>query len=141
MLIEYLHRKFTSKLNVAVSYFNKLFTYFNQTTADHFFSYVHNMQNPVEIRNIPMTQLKKDMILMGLASSQRFLLDIKDAYANKDEEWVPASQLYRMYRNWCEESREKALSSTAFGRTIADMITKKKSSTVQYDLTSIKFEF
>jgi hypothetical protein len=122
-------------------YFNKLFSFFNQTTADHFFSYVHNMKNPVEIRDIPMTQLKKDMILMGLPSSQRFLLDIKDSYLEKEEEWVPASQLYKMYKYWCEESKEKILSNTAFGRTIAGMIEKKKKSCVVYDLASIKFEF
>lgn len=126
------------------AYFNKLSALMTQDAADHFFSYVYHMEDVVEVRNIPMTQMKMDLILAGAPSSQRFLINLKDQREMEEvmsDEWVDASDLFARYKFWCEVSKERPMTQTAFGRTITTVIDKKKNSRIMYNLSSIKFDY
>jgi hypothetical protein len=122
-------------------YFNNLNKLFNQENANHFFSYICYYDKSVEVREIPMTNLKREMIINGLASPCRFLLDIKNGdYTNllfEDDGLVKASNFYDIYVHWCETNREKVLTIRRFGLSIKDYIKKKKSSSIVYDVKSI----
>lgn len=58
-------------------YFSQLADTFTQETANHFLSWVCYRENTPEIRNIPMTRLKREMIIMGFQTPTRFLLEIQ----------------------------------------------------------------
>ena len=142
------------------AYFNKLKATFTQETADMFFTYIANQtENIVEIRNIPSTPLKTEMIIAGLPSPCRFLLDIKEEFdirndpENKENEGehhfnalfnavndgclISGAIFYFHYREWCGRFGERIVSNTTFGREIKYYITKKKSSCVKYDISTI----
>ena len=140
-------------------YFNKLYETFNQTTADHFYSYICHLENTVEIRNIPTTDLKKDIIIMGLQSPLKFLLELHEyiqddissnsefdgdviIYMNvrMDKTKTKATDLYKCYVNWCAEQNEKVLSNAKFGREIKKYVVKRKMSCYVYDLTTINIK-
>jgi hypothetical protein len=122
-------------------YFNKLNKLFNQENANHFFSYICYYDKSVEVRDIPMTNLKREMIINGLASPCRFLLDIKNGdYTSplfEDDGLVKASTFYDIYVHWCETNREKVLTIRRFGLSIKDYIEKKRSNGIVYDVKSI----
>lgn len=143
-------------------YFNELYKTFNEETANVFFSYIYDLENPVDVRNIPETQIKKDMKINCLSSPKRFLHsvkefidDMKDLKIDSDsdefyelESWkrlicyddyvVKAGILYNSYKLYCEEENEKPLSNTRFGREIKDNIEKeRKMNGICYDLKSI----
>jgi hypothetical protein len=108
-------------------YFKELVnSHFNETAADHFFSYIYHMEDAVEVRNIPMTQLKRDMIIAGLSPSQRFLIHLQETAADAEIEWISASELYERFKAWCDADREKPCSQTRFGREIANHIQKRR---------------
>jgi hypothetical protein len=148
-------------------YFNQLKNTFTEETADHFFSYISYFSDNVEIRNIPATQLKKDMMIMGLQSPIRFLMDLKEKNDNEDkddqdplsstteaelprseerkdeeddeeENDVLATTLYSMYKDWCSSCNEKVVSSTKFGREIKNFIQKRRTNSgFRYIIESI----
>ena len=61
------------------AYFRELADTFNQDTANHFYTYVSYLQTDiVEIRNVPITNLKKEMIISGFQSPRRFLLKLQE---------------------------------------------------------------
>jgi hypothetical protein len=142
-------------------YFEAIGNCFNEENADIFFSYIHGFENPVDdIRDIPETQLKKDMKLSCMPSSKKFIhivKDLIDEFGGLDEKeldeidlsnWklsiveakdcVKGADFYTYYKKFCEEEGEKAVSNTKFGREISTVITKRKSNGfVIYDLTTI----
>lgn len=74
-------------------YFENLAATFNQETADHFYSYIcHAMfvggdvSRVADVRAIPMTTLKKDMIFQGLQSPVRFMMYLKKKVFDAAEE-------------------------------------------------------
>ncbi len=60
------------------NYFNNLSECFTPEVANHFYSYISYYDNNVEIRNIPMTPIKREMIIAGLQPSLRFLIYLND---------------------------------------------------------------
>jgi hypothetical protein len=137
-------------------YFNDLSSTFTQKTGDHFLSYISYLEDIVEIRDIPLTQLKKEIIVMGLPSPTRFLLDLKEANSTSVEEeggelgmygftltkpWVKASILYDVYKEWCSINNERVVSSTKFGKEVKDYIPKTRKATgMAYDIDNISIE-
>lgn len=134
-------------------YFNDLANCFNQESANHFLSYISYLDDVVEIRNIPLTKIKRDMMVMGLQSPVRFMLDLKD-YMDTDVDddgedsfnfcgvdlsktATRSSALYRCYKEWCAVNNEKVLSCTKFGKEVNDFVVKKRSDGIKIDLRSI----
>lgn len=126
---------------------------FNQDTANHFFSYCYYLDKYMDVRDlrdIPMTSLKKDMMLNTLSSPRKFLHEIKtiresDEYEDdfswrgilKRSETVKASLFYEYYKRYCECDGEKILTRHKFGRDIKSYITKKRSNGFVYMLDTI----
>ena len=137
-------------------YFNEVVSKLTQEVADHFFTYVCKYDNNgTDIRNIPMTPLKRSMLINSISSPARFLMYIKDLTDNKENDfddwdysihvsetgaWIKACDFYSMYKRWAESANEKKFSSTSFGRALVGLIDKKKSGVVQYDILSINVE-
>lgn len=140
-------------------YFNKLVDSFDQETANHWFSHVFYMKDAVELRNIPETNIKKEMKLNSLPSTQRFLQSIKEirhenivngTFGDENEltGWryrackansVGGTELYNIYKNYCSEDNERAQSMTQFGRDVCNMITRRRTKAMMvYDLDTIK---
>ena len=136
------------------NYFNKLGTSLTQESADHFFSYVSYFDGVDDIRDdIPMTNLKKSMMINSLSSPKQFLYRVKEVLDLKevdedDESWIvdlwndekllKAHSLYCYYSRFCSAENEKVFSLTKFGREIGSMIEKKRSNGILYDLNTIK---
>jgi hypothetical protein len=135
-------------------YFNELAATFNQEAADHFFSYIYHMEDVVDVRNIPETNIKKEIKLNCLPSPQRFLYRIKElreAALDEDAEeymgWkqaviendeMTATDLYKNYKAYCQEENEREMSQTKFGRCIKSTISCTRSSVgMKYRLNTI----
>lgn len=149
-------------------YFNELLETFNSETANHFFSYISYFKTDIEIKKIPMTNIKKEMMVSCLQSSIRFLIYLNDkknilkntegfeGFDNNNntnlisitggfpliDMNLKAKKLYQLYKFWCSNNCEKMSSNTKFGRDIKYYIDKKRNSKgVEYDLSTIKFPF
>ena len=131
-------------------YYNDLSSTFNDETANHFFSYIYYMQDPVEIRNIIETPLKREMMINCLSTPKKFIYSIKEIrnddedyekfdwkYSMKNNSKIKASLFYNYYNKFCDEEGERSLSKTKFGREIKTLIVKKRSNGMIYDLTTI----
>lgn len=108
-------------------YFDGLETaVFNQNAGNHFISYVaYGMFVPEgtalrNIKDIPQTELRQDMINMSLPSSVQFINEIYDQFTlwaevkeddNVSTPWfvdmVPIATLYEKYRDFCIETGER----------------------------------
>jgi len=146
-------------------YFKKLSDSLNQETADHFFTYVASLISNIDVRNIPMTELKRSMMINSLPSCIRFLMAFNEDYkfichdcdrsreeskyddiyvgcdgCECEEYWISFNVLYDKYVKWCQDFKENSLSKNKFGRNIASYINKKKSTGIKVDLLSIKVD-
>jgi phage/plasmid-associated DNA primase len=66
-------------------YFNKLARCFNNRNADVFFSYVMDLKNPANIRDIPETENRKLMMEANISSAQRFIKECKNFLIYKND--------------------------------------------------------
>ncbi len=127
-------------------YFNSLAATFSEETANIFFSYIHDMKDPAEIRDIPQTQIREDMQLNSLSSPKRFIHYVKETISNMPgievqddedmEEWqrciieageeIKSTRLYNVYKMWCSSENEPALALQKFGREVKDIIEKRR---------------
>lgn len=128
-------------------YFTELANCFNSESADHFYSYISYYKDVVEIRNIPQTQLRKDMMISSLSSPCKFLYylqkGLKDGIIelNEDEKIISGKLLYRKFKTYCAENNENICSNHTFGRHIKPYINKIRSNGSKYVIDSIKFNF
>lgn len=119
-------------------YFKILAGRCNQETANHFYTYLLNMNSSINIRQIPTTKLKVDMSIHSKNSCELFIDDIKtileerfDGNAMNDDEKtfdnhfikgapkdnrISSSVLYELYKNWCTTNNEKVKSNKEFAR-------------------------
>lgn len=136
-------------------YFDNLNKTLNQNTANHFYSYMCEFDGVDDIKDIPMTLLKREMIINCLSPPKRFLYRVKelqdektdDEYDEynwktiiKNEKLLSGSELYAYFKNWLNEENEKPMSNQRFGREIKDMIEKKRSNGAKYDLSTINLK-
>lgn len=135
----------SSKFKGDWDYFDKLFACFDQTTANHFYTYFYNFKKTRNIRDIPMTQLKEDMMIKGKPHIEFFVEDITRLAKDKNnkqrnpeiyyQKWddllleriskdkeLQARTLYEVYKLWCNENKEQLLSNTLFGREIKHLL-------------------
>jgi hypothetical protein len=100
---------------------------FNQETADAFYTYLVNF-SAVEVRNIPNTVLRREMMDLSKSTPLKFLDAIDDENIF-DSPTVSASEFYTRYQRWCSDNGEKnTYSSTKFGASIKSKIQKKRTS-------------
>lgn len=88
---------------------------FTQDSADHFFTYICNMENVRDPRDIPMTDLKEQMIEAHLPSPVRFLQFFTENTDLIVCENIKASEFYKHYVDWCTDNGESPVSARSFG--------------------------
>ena len=129
-----------------VDYFTRLAASFSREAGDAFFTYAiqrYEDRGEPSIRQPPLNDFKREIISHGFSSSIQFLISRKSVFdalsadERADESSVRASVLFREYVSWCSINGERPKSAAKFGRDIMANITKKKSSGIWYDLSSI----
>ena len=126
-------------------YFKGLGESLNQNTGNHFISFLKERDlSNVVLTNIPMTDLKKDMIEHSLPSPLRFLIYVKEnnvCFNDNVSNWkeVKSKDLFDMFCCWCMENNEKKMSNTAFGKIVNTKYEKKRTNNgYMYDLEVLK---
>lgn len=66
-------------------YFNKLASCFNQQTANEFFTYFYNLENAVDLTEIPQTKIREDMQYASLSLPRRFVHQARKLFELEDE--------------------------------------------------------
>jgi hypothetical protein len=129
-------------------YFETLLSYCNQESADHFYTYICKLEKTRNIKNIPMTTLKSEMMESAKSSIERFYDDItqtdfsevKMDYTDIEYKWdvyiirhydsskkyIMARNLYSVYKLWCKEKNDKIKTETAFGREMKQLLTAER---------------
>ncbi len=134
-------------------YFDSLFKNFNDETGSIFFSYIYDLENPCDIKQIPETQIKKDITLSSMSSTRRYMHYCKDTLSNyvisdDNESWknrllesdkeIKSNSFYEIYKSFCLLENEKPVSNNKFGREVQEIIPKKRTNKgYVYDLNSI----
>ena len=121
------------------SYFQNLANHLQQDNANHFITFLKQRKITHDLRNIPMTKLKEQMIEQSLPSPSRFINYIRDVGTiddlvndlfygdvhlenkikiNQDisNGFISSSHLYMIYMFWCKRFGENPLSITATSR-------------------------
>jgi len=125
-------------------YFNNLHDNLQQENADHFFTFLLERNITRNMTDIPMTNLKLEMIRQSSPSPVRFVEFLKeDDYEYLATDWVKdqkgiigGSTLYARYSEWCRDMNENVLSNTAFGNILKKdcNINKIKKGVILYQL-------
>jgi len=100
----------------------------NDNAGNHIFSYFLQYDDKIDLRKIPMTKLKSDMMEKSKISSISFIeiLDdidnIYDCVGDNGEKASSHSNLYTGYKTWCFEVGEKCYSQKIFLSQIKHLI-------------------
>ncbi len=125
-----------------IPYFTKLREIcFNTEGVNNFYTYILSMDinDIVDVRIIPETELKKQIVEISMSSSLKYLKYLKNTLNSEEVEELSASTLYFNYKNWCQINNENLVSNTKFGLNIKNYITKeKKANGAFYLLNTIK---
>ena len=120
----------TAKIN-NTEYFNMLEREcFNQDVADSFYTYLLDYPNKVDVRKIPNTELRQEMMGLSKSTPLKFLDYALDE--GKEETWgdmttIGATVFYSKYTDWCHDNGERnCYTSTKFGTALKDKIQKRK---------------
>ena len=103
---------------------------FNQSVADSFYTYLLDYPNKVDVRKIPNTELRKEMMSLSKSTPLKFLDYALDE--GKEDIWdaeteIGATVFYSKYQDWCRDNGERnCYTSTKFGSAIKSKITKRK---------------
>jgi len=116
-------------------YFKKLAKSINQESADHLYSYIYHLEDPVEPRNIPTNDFYKNIKFNSAHSSIRFLYSVQKVIKYKDDgdnssydfdSWekllldnfdgllITSSKLNDIYKKWCSVNGEKNTNMARF---------------------------
>lgn len=137
--------KVSNRYKCNTEYFNNLIQNTKQINAQHFIIYLKNINlsnfNPT---NIPLSDIKTDMIELSLPSPQVWLNHIKyqinnqqmtyddliiDENKNKTNqkpEAIRNTDLYVHYENYCIETKEHVFTFKSFGKYLKQRINNKK---------------
>lgn len=117
-------------------YFDTLDKCFTQESANHFVKYLIDYDKYVDIRYIPMTKLKQDMIDAQKDSIEQYIDMIHELIENKTIEdelhideygRVSSSSMYEHYVRFAEKNGEKPYTQTRFGVRISSTFKKIRS--------------
>ena len=101
--------------------------------CNHFYTFLLKYENGVNLRNIPMTQLKQSMIDTSMNSVALFIKELP--YSGFDEgvlvkidgNWVcKNSELYAQYLAWCIKNSQKSFKDNIFHKNIPKHMFVKK---------------
>lgn len=126
-----------------LAYFSELASHLQQDNADHLITFLYERKITHDLRVIPMTDLKKEMIVMSLPSPARFIQYIRETPDAMDElvqmkyptsqeypdnplrkqveaelrfhKRVRGSNLHDLFHAWCVRFHENPMSMTACG--------------------------
>ncbi len=137
-------------------YFNELYKSMNQMVADHFYTYLYNLKDAIDPRNIPNNKFYNSIKFNSCSSSIKFLYAIKDLIELEEEvdftydSWedlftkhyendeIQSSILNDCYKKWCNEAGEKHTSMSRFRTFTEKYITFIKGRKYNfYDLKNI----
>lgn len=136
-------------------YFERLMDSCTQEVANHFYTYCINYDTGRNLRQIPMTQLKEEMMLNCKTPIEKFSDNIKEIFGNdftdfegivgdeRNADWdklliahshyndsgervINSSTLYKVFDKWCRDCNEKKKNSTLFGREMKHFFEKRK---------------
>lgn len=96
---------------------------FNQNAGNHIFSYFMEYTNIVNLKKIPMTEVKKQMIQNSKPNPLLFLEDFEiksDIEVNSKK--ISNEKIYDEYGNWCSKEGEKTFAKKTFLNTIKKFI-------------------
>lgn len=137
-------------------YFNKLYSSFTAENGVLFYKYLCQYQKSREIRDIPTTQLKLDIIRLGMSSIHLFIEELvenvdaimedpqnqvgwsweltKCVVKHNDEKRIQPTNLYMLYTAWCMDNNENArkVSQRKFGLEAKSKLEKIKSCGLRY---------
>tara|TARA_R110000868_G_scaffold411584_1_gene705698 strand:+ start:1353 stop:3767 length:2415 start_codon:yes stop_codon:yes gene_type:complete len=141
-------------------YFAKLAKSINQESADHLYSYIYHLDDPVEPRNIPTNDFYESIKFNSSHSSVRFLYSVQkiikfmesdkfeDYYgydsweklliSSIDDLLIGSSKLNEIYKIWCKFNGEKATSMARF-KTYTDkyIVYDRNSQHAYYDFNTL----
>lgn len=122
-----------------LSYFEELAYNLQQENADHLITFLYERKITHDLRVIPMTDLKREMIIMSLPSPARFVQYIRETPDSIDElinmkyppdtdpvrkqieadirchKRIRSSNLHDLFHSWCSRFNENPMSMTACG--------------------------
>jgi len=111
----------------------------NQNAGNHIYTYFKNYpaEEMVNLRKIPKTEIKKEMLENCRSSVERFIEIMNDEYQDElydwrcknDEKAVSKSNFYRLYQYWCKNSGEKCWSQKAVGSELKNKKLYKETNT------------
>lgn len=104
------------------NYFTTLATVLTQDTANHFYTYLMNLDlASIDLRVIPMTEGKQELIDL---STPKDILFIKEHYWN---DYLPTQTVYDAYVLWCERNgHQKRSTKEWFSKNISKYLEYKK---------------
>jgi hypothetical protein len=116
----------------------------NDEAGDHIYSYFKNYPDDemVNLRKIPMTEIKKEMLDLSKSSVQRFVECMNDEldeaclydWVGKDgEKAISCLNFYEHYKGWCSSNGEKAWSSKAVGTELKNKKLYKENDKNRYN--------
>jgi len=94
-------------------YFNNLISTLNQETANHFYTYLLTYDTGIDLRDIPLTELRSNMIDRSLNSAEYYLdclfdedrpdlREIELQKTKKGETYIKKETLFKYYISFCE---------------------------------------
>lgn len=136
------------------AYFDRLLAHLKRPdTADHIITYLYDHESDIDLRMIPMTDLKREMMSNSQTPALRFLneldeyleskrndrydsgyLDESDyykKYVREEDKLISKDRLYEWYKNWGETCREKVCSRAVFYKQIRDKVKKLVRPTIE----------
>jgi hypothetical protein len=98
----------------------------NDVAGNHLFTYFkrYPKADMVNLRKIPMTQVKQDMLDSCKSSVERFVSVMEDEIdedilydwkGNNNEKSISCPNFYELYKLWCQNNGEKSWSNKAVG--------------------------
>ena len=109
-------------------YFDTLGNAMTEEGGNHFYNYMisYPKDELVDIRRIPNTQLRTDLIENSKSPIERFIDDLLDEcyhmderkWISKEDKEISKKDLYTEYLYWCGENNETVKSSNWFYRSI-----------------------
>ena len=124
-------------------YFANLMSYCDQTTANHFYTYISGLAKTRNVKRIPNTRLKTEMQMNAFSSVDKFYDDMLEAINDRDiirredydmDEWellirsvvvvhggrvcIPASQFYDTYKRYCAQNGHTHKTAPIMRRTL-----------------------
>jgi len=124
----------------------------NPETADHIITFLYDHESDINIKVIPMTDLKRELEESSLVPSLRFLNEIDEyleskrndrfdsgyfdesdyykKYVREEDKLISKDRLYEWYKNWGETCREKVCSRNVFYKQIRTRIKRELRPTI-----------